>query len=76
MTNVIVLFVLTVAGIIRGSTKVAVDIDEAKMQKRLRESRAKKAEKGAGKHPRDDDEGRVVDVLGKRKKPWKRLISM
>ncbi|BBG93486.1 hypothetical protein Prudu_001507 [Prunus dulcis] len=30
------------AGIIRGSTKVAVDIDEAEMQKRLRESRAKK----------------------------------
>ncbi|VVA38998.1 PREDICTED: LOC110768041 isoform, partial [Prunus dulcis] len=55
------------AGIIRGSTKVAVDIDEAEMQKRLRESRAKKAEKGAGKRPRDDDEGRVADVLGKRK---------
>ncbi|BBG99071.1 hypothetical protein Prudu_008649 [Prunus dulcis] len=28
---------------------------------------AKKAEKGAGKRPRDDDEGRVADVLGKRK---------
>ncbi|BBG93111.1 hypothetical protein Prudu_001023 [Prunus dulcis] len=56
-----------VAGIIRGSTKVAVDIDEAEMQKRLRESRAKKAEKSAGKRPRDDDEGRVADVLGKRK---------
>ncbi|BBN69339.1 hypothetical protein Prudu_892S000100 [Prunus dulcis] len=55
------------AGIIRGSTKVAVDIDEAEMQKRLRESRAKKAEKSAGKRPRDDDEGRVADVLGKRK---------
>ncbi|BBH00055.1 hypothetical protein Prudu_009956 [Prunus dulcis] len=55
------------AGIIRGSTKVAVDIDEAEMQKRLRESRAKKAEKGAGKRPRDDDEGWVADVLGKRK---------
>ena len=67
MTNVIVLFVLTVAGIIRGSTKVAVNIDEAEMQKRLRESRAKKAEKSAGKRPRDDDEGRVADVLGKRK---------
>ncbi|BBG94175.1 hypothetical protein Prudu_002393 [Prunus dulcis] len=40
------------AGIIRGSTKVAVDIDEAEMQKRLRESRAKKAEKSAGKRPR------------------------
>ncbi|BBH03008.1 hypothetical protein Prudu_013754, partial [Prunus dulcis] len=39
------------AGIIRGSTKVAVDIDEAEMQKRLRESRAKKAEKSAGKDP-------------------------
>ncbi|XP_020415515.1 uncharacterized protein LOC109948029 [Prunus persica] len=37
------------------------------MQKRLRESRAKKAEKSAGKRPRDDDEGRVADVLGKRK---------
>ncbi|XP_020425425.1 uncharacterized protein LOC109950577 [Prunus persica] len=55
------------AGIIRGSTKVAVDIDETEMQKRLRESRAKKAEKSAGKRPRDDDEGRVADVLGKRK---------
>ncbi|BBH09087.1 hypothetical protein Prudu_021495, partial [Prunus dulcis] len=55
------------AGIIRGSTKVAVDIDEAEMQKRLRESRAKKAEKSAGKQPRDDDEGRVADVLGKRR---------
>ncbi|BBN69226.1 hypothetical protein Prudu_832S000100 [Prunus dulcis] len=54
------------AGIIRGSTKVAVDIDEAEMQKRLRES-GKKAEKSAGKRPRDDDEGRVADVLGKRK---------
>ncbi|BBG99731.1 hypothetical protein Prudu_009515 [Prunus dulcis] len=43
------------------------DIDEAEMQKRLRESRAKKAEKSAGKRPRDDDEGRVADVLGKRK---------
>ena len=67
VTNVVVLFVWTVAGIIRGSTKVAVDIDEAEMQKRLRESRAKKAEKSAGKRPRDDDEGRVADVLGKRK---------
>ncbi|BBG99215.1 hypothetical protein Prudu_008827 [Prunus dulcis] len=56
-----------VAGIIRGSTKVAVDIDDAEMQKRLRESRAKKAEKGTGNCPRDDDEGRVADVLGKRK---------
>ncbi|BBH05783.1 hypothetical protein Prudu_017272, partial [Prunus dulcis] len=43
------------------------DIDEAEMQKRLRESRAKKAEKSAGKRPRDDDEGRVADVLGKRR---------
>ncbi|BBH09168.1 hypothetical protein Prudu_021592 [Prunus dulcis] len=42
----------------KGSMKVAVDIDEAEMQKRLRVSRAKKAEKGAGKRPRDDDEGR------------------
>ena len=67
VTNVVVLFVWTVAGIIRGSTKVAVDIDEAEMQKRLRQSRAKKAEKSAGKRPRDDDEGRVADVLGKRK---------
>ena len=50
---------------------MAVDIDDAEMQKRLRESRAKKAEKGAGKRPRDDDEGRAADVLGKRK-----LISM
>ncbi|XP_020412828.1 uncharacterized protein LOC109947302 [Prunus persica] len=37
------------------------------MQKRLRESRAKKDEKSAGKRPRDEDEGRVADVLGKRK---------
>ncbi|BBH03135.1 hypothetical protein Prudu_013919 [Prunus dulcis] len=63
------------AGIIRGSTKVAVDIDEAEMQKRLREFRAKKAEKGAGKRPRDDDEGRVLMCWG-RGKPWRRLISM
>ncbi|BBN70398.1 hypothetical protein Prudu_1468S000100, partial [Prunus dulcis] len=28
---------------------------------------AKKAEKSAGKRPRDDDEGRVADVLGKRR---------
>ncbi|VVA41041.1 PREDICTED: LOC109950577, partial [Prunus dulcis] len=55
------------AGIIRGSTKVSVDIDDAEMQKWLRESRAKMAEKGTGKRPRDDDEGRVADVLGKRK---------
>ncbi|BBG99091.1 hypothetical protein Prudu_008674, partial [Prunus dulcis] len=54
-------------GYYKGSTKVAVDIDDAEMQKRLRESRAKKAENGAGKRPRDDDEGRVADVLGKRK---------
>ncbi|BBG96810.1 hypothetical protein Prudu_005734, partial [Prunus dulcis] len=47
----------------KGSTKVAVDIDEAEMQKRLRESRAKKAEKGAGKRPRDDDEGRAPPKL-------------
>ena len=67
LTNITVSFVLTVAGIIRGSTRVAVDIDEAEMQKRLRESRAKKAEKSAGKRPRDDDEGRVADVLGKRR---------
>ncbi|BBG96948.1 hypothetical protein Prudu_005916, partial [Prunus dulcis] len=33
----------------------------------LRESRAKKAKKSAEKRPRDDDEGRVADVLGKRK---------
>ncbi|BBG92532.1 hypothetical protein Prudu_000294 [Prunus dulcis] len=50
-----------------GSKKVAVDIDDAEMQNRLRESRAKKADKGAGKRPRDDDEGRVADVLEKRK---------
>ncbi|BBN70214.1 hypothetical protein Prudu_1446S002100 [Prunus dulcis] len=53
------------AGIIKGSTKVVVDIDDAEMQKQLRESRANKAEKGTGKRPRDDDEGRVADVLGK-----------
>ena len=46
---------------------MAVDIDDAEMQKRLRKSRAKKAEKDTGKRRRDDDEGRVADVLGKRK---------
>ncbi|CAL2251407.1 unnamed protein product [Prunus armeniaca] len=59
------------AGIIRGSTKVAMDLDDPDMQKRLRESRAKKAEKGgaqqaAGRRPRDD-EGLVSDVLGKKR---------
>ncbi|CAL2230996.1 unnamed protein product [Prunus armeniaca] len=59
------------AGIIRGSTKVAMDLDDPEMQKRLRESRAKKAEKGgaqqaAGRRPRDD-EGLVSDVLGKKR---------
>ncbi|CAL2256830.1 unnamed protein product [Prunus armeniaca] len=34
------------ADIIKGSTKVAMDLDDAEMQRRLRESRAKKAEKG------------------------------
>ncbi|BBH01723.1 hypothetical protein Prudu_012087 [Prunus dulcis] len=43
-------------GYYKRSTKVAVDIDDAEMQKRLRESRAKKA-KRYWKHPRDDDEG-------------------
>ncbi|BBN67213.1 hypothetical protein Prudu_11S000200, partial [Prunus dulcis] len=47
-----------VVGIIRGSTKVAVDIDDAEMQKRLKKSWAKKVEKGTGKLPRNDDEGR------------------
>ncbi|CAL2237776.1 unnamed protein product [Prunus armeniaca] len=47
-----------VAGIIKGSTKVAVDYTDAEMQQRVRESRAKKAEKGGaqrvtGKRPRD-----------------------
>ncbi|CAL9018698.1 unnamed protein product [Prunus brigantina] len=56
------------AGIIKGRTKVVVDLDDAEMQRQLRESRAKKAEKGGarqatGKHPRDDDEGLVADVL-------------
>ncbi|XP_008243398.1 PREDICTED: uncharacterized protein LOC103341630 [Prunus mume] len=59
------------AGIIRGSTKVTMDLDDPEMQKRLRESRAKKAEKGgaqqaAGRRPRDD-EGLVSDVLGKKR---------
>ncbi|CAL2229946.1 unnamed protein product [Prunus armeniaca] len=59
------------AGIIRGSTKVAMDLDDPEMQKLLRESRAKKAEKGgapqaAGRCPRDD-EGLVSDVLGKKR---------
>ncbi|CAL8155841.1 unnamed protein product [Prunus armeniaca] len=59
------------AGIIRGSTKVAMDLDDPEMQKRLRKSRAKKAEKGgaqqaAGRRPRDD-EGLVSDVLGKKR---------
>lgn len=59
------------AGIIRGSTKVAMDLDDPEMQKRLRESRARRVKKGgaqqaAGKCPRDD-EGLVVDVLGKKR---------
>ncbi|CAL2271349.1 unnamed protein product [Prunus armeniaca] len=59
------------AGIIRGSTKVAMDLDDPEMQKRLRESRAKKAEKGgaqqaAGRRSRDE-EGLVSDVLGKKR---------
>ncbi|CAL2247010.1 unnamed protein product [Prunus armeniaca] len=59
------------AGIIRGSTKVAMDLDDPEMQKRLRESRAKRVKKGgaqqaAGKCPRDD-EGLVGDVLGKKR---------
>ncbi|BBN69021.1 hypothetical protein Prudu_699S000100 [Prunus dulcis] len=63
------------AGIIRGSTKVAVDIDEAEMQKRLRESRAKKAEKGAGNAPE------MMMRVGwltcwERGKPWRKLINM
>ncbi|CAL8174620.1 unnamed protein product [Prunus armeniaca] len=33
-------------GIIKGNTKVAMDLDDPEMQKRLRESRAKKMEKG------------------------------
>ncbi|CAL2234274.1 unnamed protein product [Prunus armeniaca] len=58
------------AGIIKGSTKVAVNLNDAEMQKRLRESRARMAGKGVarqatGKRPRDDDEGLVADVLGK-----------
>ncbi|CAL8174806.1 unnamed protein product [Prunus armeniaca] len=59
------------AGIIRGSTKVAMDLNDPEMQKRLRESRAKRVEKGgaqqaAGRRPRDD-EGMVSDVLGKKR---------
>lgn len=59
-------------GIIKGSTKVAMDLDDAKMQKRLKESRAQMARKGvarqaAGKRPRDDDEGLVTDVLGNKR---------
>ncbi|CAL9023427.1 unnamed protein product, partial [Prunus brigantina] len=58
-------------GIIKGSTKVAMDLDALEIQKRLRESRAKKMKKGGaqqavGKRPRDD-EGRVADVVGKKK---------
>lgn len=61
-----------IAGVVKGSTKVDVDIDGAEMQRRLRESRAKKAEKGGsqqviGKQPRGDDGGPVADVMGKRK---------
>ncbi|CAL8168861.1 unnamed protein product [Prunus armeniaca] len=59
-------------GIIKGSTKVAVDLDDAEMQKQLRESRAQMAGKGVArqatrKRPRDDDEGLVADVLGKKR---------
>ncbi|CAL9017979.1 unnamed protein product [Prunus brigantina] len=54
-----------------GSTKVVTDLDDPEMQKLLRESRAKKVEKGgaqraAGKRPMND-EGRVADVLGKKR---------
>ncbi|CAL2255805.1 unnamed protein product [Prunus armeniaca] len=56
----------------RGTMKVAVDLDEAERQRRLKESWAKKAEKkgakqATGKRPRDDDEGLVADVMGKKK---------
>ncbi|CAL9016512.1 unnamed protein product, partial [Prunus brigantina] len=59
------------ASIIKGSTKVVTDLDDPEMQKLLRESRAKKVEKGgaqraAGKRPMND-EGRVADVLGKKR---------
>ncbi|CAL8175027.1 unnamed protein product [Prunus armeniaca] len=61
-----------IAGIIKGSTKLAVDLDDAEMQKRLKESRAQMAGKGVakqatGKRPRNDEEGLVADVLGKKK---------
>ncbi|CAL8133938.1 unnamed protein product [Prunus armeniaca] len=51
---------------------MAVDPDDAEMHKRLRESQAQMAGKGVArqasrKHPRDDDEGMVVDVLGKKR---------
>ncbi|CAL2238076.1 unnamed protein product [Prunus armeniaca] len=60
------------AGIIKGNTKVAVDLDDAEMQKQLRESRAQMAGKGVarqatGKRPRDDDKGRVAKFLGKKR---------
>ncbi|CAL8136168.1 unnamed protein product [Prunus armeniaca] len=58
----------------RGGTKVVVDIDEAEKQRRLREFRVKKAEKegatrATGKHPRDDNEGLVSDVMGAAEAP-------
>ncbi|CAL2277526.1 unnamed protein product [Prunus armeniaca] len=58
--------------IIKGSTKLAVDLNDVEMQKWLKESRAQMAGKGVakqatGKRPRDDEEGLVADVLGKKK---------
>ncbi|CAL8175818.1 unnamed protein product [Prunus armeniaca] len=71
------------ASVINGSTKVAVDLDEAEMQRRLRESRAKKAEKGGArqatrKRLRDDDEGLVADVLGEEggRMRWRKLTRV
>ncbi|CAL8117016.1 unnamed protein product [Prunus armeniaca] len=62
---------VTIVGDPTGSMKVAMDLDNPGMQKRLRESRAKKVEKGGaqqatGKRPRDH-EGLVADVLGKKR---------
>ncbi|BBG96741.1 hypothetical protein Prudu_005630 [Prunus dulcis] len=55
------------AGIIRGARKWRWTLMRARCRSGSGSLRAKKAEKGAGKRPRDDDEDRVADVLGKRK---------
>ncbi|BBN68358.1 hypothetical protein Prudu_391S000100 [Prunus dulcis] len=47
--------------------RVRSQLSETELAEAAKESRAKRAENGPGKRPRDDDDGRVADVLGKRK---------